>query len=51
LPSSLVEDAMARLADDLASGQWHKAHSALFGVDEIDAGYRLVIATPTDVGV
>jgi SAM-dependent methyltransferase len=51
LPSPLVEDAMARLADDLASGQWHKAHSALFEVDEIDAGYRLVIATPTDARV
>jgi SAM-dependent methyltransferase len=48
LPTRMVEDAMSRLADDLGSGQWHRAHSALFEVDEIDAGYRLVVSIPAD---
>lgn len=47
LPARVVEDAMARLADDLATGAWHEAHSALLEMNEIDAGYRLVVATPT----
>lgn len=51
LPTGVVEDAMARLADDLASGQWHAAHSALFEVGEIDAGHRMVIAAPTGIRV
>ncbi|MGH9229188.1 MAG: class I SAM-dependent methyltransferase [Acidimicrobiales bacterium] len=51
LPTRVVEDAMARLADDLATGAWHQAHSAPFEVGEIDAGYRLVVATPTGAGV
>lgn len=48
LPAAVVEDAMARLADDLATGRWHAAHADLAGLDEIDAGYRLVVADPVD---
>jgi len=48
LPAAVVDDAMARLADDLATGRWHAAHADLAGLDEIDAGYRLVVADPVD---
>ena len=48
LPTAVVDGAMARLADDLASGRWHATHADLAGLDEIDAGYRLVVAAPTD---
>ncbi|MGI8663997.1 MAG: hypothetical protein ACR2LQ_12435 [Acidimicrobiales bacterium] len=47
LPISVVDDAMARLADDLATGAWHNAHRDLLTLDEIDAGYRIVVADPT----
>ena len=50
LPGTVVEEAMARLADDLASGRWHDSHADLAGLDEIDAGYRLVVADPVDAG-
>ena len=41
---------MARLADDLASGRWHAAHADLHDLDEIDAGYRIVVARPGHPG-
>lgn len=44
LPSELVDRAMVTLADDLASGAWHHAHHDLLAQDEIDAGYRIVVA-------
>ena len=44
LPSDVVDRAMAKLADDLASGAWHRAHWDLLAQDEIDAGYRIVMA-------
>ena len=44
LPSEVVDRAMAQLADDLASGAWHRAHRDLLAQDEIDAGYRIVMA-------
>jgi Methyltransferase domain len=33
-----------RLAADLHAGRWHKRHSDLIGREEIDAGYRLLVA-------
>jgi len=33
-----------RLADDLESGAWHERHGHLLSLDELDAGYRLVVA-------
>ena len=48
LPAAVVDEAMARLADDLAGGRWQAAHADLLGRDEIDAGYRLVVADPID---
>ncbi len=44
LPAPMVDEAMARLARDLATGRWHQVHQDLLERDEIDAGYRLVIA-------
>ena len=46
LPEPVVEAAMARLAADLESGAWQRRHAELLDVDEIDAGYRLVISDP-----
>lgn len=41
---AVVAPAIARLAADLASGAWHRRHAELLELDEIDVGYRLVIA-------
>jgi len=37
---------LARLAADLASGDWDARYGGLRALDELDLGYRLVIATP-----
>ena len=50
LPEPVVDRAMARLADDLASGRWHAAHADLHDLAEIDAGYRIVVAGPGHPG-
>ena len=39
-----VDAAMARLASDLESGEWHRRYGHLLELDEFDAGYRLVTA-------
>lgn len=44
LPHSIVESAMARLRRDLASGAWHERHQDLLAANDMDYGYRLVIA-------
>jgi SAM-dependent methyltransferase len=44
LPPATIEPAMARLADDLRSGAWNERHADLLELDEMDHGYRLVIA-------
>jgi SAM-dependent methyltransferase len=46
---ALLEDgtagrAMKRLRADLESGQWHARNAELLDLDELDVGYRLVIA-------
>jgi hypothetical protein len=46
LPQPIVDNAMARLAADLESGEWRRAHADLLDLDEIDAGYRLVVSDP-----
>ncbi|MGN6693807.1 MAG: class I SAM-dependent methyltransferase [Aquihabitans sp.] len=46
LPDDLVAERMERLAADLASGSWHERNADLLALDEVDAGYRLVIAEP-----
>ena len=36
---------LERLRDDLASGAWRRRHAALLSRDEVDLGYRLVVAS------
>jgi SAM-dependent methyltransferase len=38
------EEGLARLAAELASGEWARRHADLLALDELDVGYRLVIA-------
>ena len=45
LPADLVEARMRLLASDLASGAWHERNADLLALDQVDAGYRLVIAS------
>jgi hypothetical protein len=44
LPGGVVEPAMARLREDLESGAWQERHVELLAAEEIDYGYRLVVA-------
>jgi SAM-dependent methyltransferase len=46
LPRPEVHRAVARLGDDLSSGRWHATHADVLELDEIDAGYRLVVSHP-----
>jgi len=44
LDPGVVDAAMGRLARDLADGTWHERNAELDGLDELDAGFRLVVA-------
>ncbi len=44
LPADEVRAGMERLAHDLATGGWQDRHGDLLDLDQIDAGYRLVVA-------
>jgi SAM-dependent methyltransferase len=44
LPAAEVDTAVARLADDLDSGAWARSNGHLLDLDELDTGYRLLIA-------
>jgi len=35
---------LARLAGDLASGAWHDRYADLLALEELDCGYRLLVA-------
>ena len=39
-----TEQGLKRLASDLASGAWHSRHGYLLDRDELDLGYRIVVA-------
>jgi SAM-dependent methyltransferase len=39
-----VEEGLARLSADLESGEWHRRNAALLELEELDLGYRLVVA-------
>jgi SAM-dependent methyltransferase len=47
LPAAEVDAAVARLADDLESGAWARSNGHLLDLDELDAGYRLLVARLT----
>jgi hypothetical protein len=36
---------LAHLADDLSTGAWERKHGQVLKHEELDLGYRLVIAT------
>jgi SAM-dependent methyltransferase len=44
IPTAAVERGVHRLADDLQNGTWEQRYGGLLGLDEIDLGYRLVVA-------
>jgi len=44
LPPEQVDDGIARLADDLASGAWARRHADLLDRDVVDGGYRILVA-------
>lgn len=39
-----VEEGLARLQRDLASGEWERRNAGILGLDELDGGYRLVVS-------
>jgi len=39
-----VEPGITRLGDDLASGRWHERYGDLLAREELDLGYRLIVA-------
>jgi SAM-dependent methyltransferase len=43
MEASCMEEGLARLSADLESGAWKRRHADLLELDELDAGYRLVI--------
>jgi SAM-dependent methyltransferase len=44
LDENVVEHGLKLLADDLESGEWYRRNDHLLGLDELDLGYRLVVA-------
>ncbi len=42
-----VREAVERLAADLDSGEWERRNGALLDLEELDLGYRLLVAEPT----
>lgn len=43
-----VEAGLARLARDLESGEWKRRNAHLLELDELDAGYRLIVHDSTE---
>ncbi|MFI1014850.1 class I SAM-dependent methyltransferase [Streptomyces sp. NPDC020965] len=41
---AILQPGLARLEADLSSGRWHQRHADLLDREELDAGYRLVVA-------
>jgi hypothetical protein len=46
IPDADREQGMHRLRADLDSGEWHRQWGHLLALDELDLGYRLVVAAP-----
>jgi SAM-dependent methyltransferase len=44
LPPEEVDEGLARLSADLDSGEWHRRNAELLDLEELDLGYRLVVA-------
>jgi SAM-dependent methyltransferase len=48
LDAGVTDPALEHLAADLESGAWHRRNAALMELDELDLGYRLVVAGAGD---
>ena len=44
LDEAAVAEGIGRLRRDLESGEWHRRNADLLELEEVDAGYRLVVA-------
>jgi SAM-dependent methyltransferase len=44
MPAQQRDEGLKRLADDLRDGAWQEAHRDLLDLDELDLGYRLIVA-------
>ena len=44
LPEDIVNRATRQLAADLEDGTWHRKYGRLLSLDELDLGYRLIVA-------
>ena len=44
MDEEITRRALDKLAADLESGEWRRRNAALLDLDELDLGYRLVIA-------
>ncbi len=42
------DEGLRRLAADIQSGAWEERHRNLLGLDELDLGYRLIVAEPRE---
>lgn len=46
LDPEILREGIDRLRADLGSGAWHERYADLLARDELDVGYRLLVATP-----
>ena len=44
LDDAAVEEGIGRLRRDLESGEWHRRNADLLELEEVDAGYRLIVS-------
>ena len=47
MPREVVDRVVAEVSRDLADGTWDRRHGRLRGLDELDVGLRLIVASPT----
>jgi hypothetical protein len=43
LSPAAIDDGLGRLRRDLASGEWERRNAQLLELEEVDAGYRLIV--------
>ena len=46
MPPDAREEGLRRLAADLQNGAWEDRHRKLLEIEELDLGYRLIVADP-----
>jgi len=45
MPPGAREEGLRQLAADIESGGWQERHGDLLRLDELDLGYRLIVAS------